>query len=79
MLESEDGLKFRTIGVHVGNLDNKNYSTMLIENVFLDFLLPTLQKFTKEYCTGDSGDQKIEDKGRDLLLEIEEEYDKLID
>ena len=39
----EDG-NYRTIGVHVGNLDNRNYSTILIKNVFFDFILPSLVK-----------------------------------
>ena len=32
----------KTIGVHVGNIDNKNYSVIFVANVFLDFLMPTL-------------------------------------
>ena len=32
----------KTIGVHVGNIDNKNYSTIFVLNMFLDFLMPTL-------------------------------------
>jgi len=40
------------IGVHVGNLRGKNYSTMFHENLFLDFILPTIQRFHLQHGKG---------------------------
>jgi len=37
--------RYKTIGVHVGNIDNKNFSVIFVWNLFLDFLIPTLIDF----------------------------------
>ena len=40
---------FSLIGMHVGEYHGKNYATMLTKNLFLDFLVPTLQELLREF------------------------------
>ena len=37
--------RYRQVGVHVGNIDNKNFSVIFVWNLFLDFLIPTVKEF----------------------------------
>jgi len=36
-------MKTTMIGVHVGGYQNNNHATMFYENLWLDFMLPTIQ------------------------------------
>ena len=38
-----------TAGVHIGNLNGLGYGTMITIGVFVDFILPTLNKFYNQF------------------------------
>ena len=43
IIEKElNDMRTTLIGVHVGNNKDKNYTTVFHENMFLDFILPTI-------------------------------------
>ena len=46
---------YKTIGVHVGNIDNKNYSVVFVYNIYLDFIMPTLVDFQEQFGLKEDG------------------------
>ena len=47
----------KTVGIHVGNVDNKNFSVLFVWNIFLDFLIPTLLDFQEQLGNPEDGDK----------------------
>ena len=47
-------MKTQIVGVHVGNIPNqkKNFATMLFPNLFVDFMLPTMESLHKQFGKG---------------------------
>jgi len=37
---------YRTIGVHVGMNDNKNWAVLLTDKVYLDFIIPSIKELS---------------------------------
>ena len=66
------------IGVHVGNNKDKNYTTVFHENMFLDFILPTIERFHLKHGKG-SKDNNYNKGYKEPMQRLMGKYTKKLD
>ena len=73
-IETNGTKKYKIIGVHVGNQGDNNFGTLITKNMFLDYILPTLEELSLNHLDGESNKKylkPIEDLKKDFENDIE--------
>ena len=65
-----DSMIYKILGVHVGSQGDNNFGTLIVKNMFLDFIIVTLERITQKH----SGGEKAKEKYGKSIKELREKY-----